>query len=108
MLIAIPTLWAKLETKSYQEARQLSTNRLSERIRLELRDRDIERYLARALDAEGSPELTAAAKVLRPQAAGNGNLSFVRDVTRILQRTGATGAGANGPGRSRGSGKRGG
>lgn len=93
VLIAIPTLWAKLETKSYQEARQLSTNRLSERIRLELRDRDIERYLARALDAEGSPELTAAAKVLRPQAAGNGNLSFVRDVTRILQRTGATGAG---------------
>lgn len=93
ILIAIPTLWAKLETKSYQEARQLSTNRLSERIRLELRERDIERYLARALDAEGSPELSAAARVLRPLAAGNGNLSFVRDAARILLRTGGTGAG---------------
>jgi len=93
VLIAIPTLWAKLETKSYQEARQLSTNRLSERIRLELRERDIERYLARALEADGAAELSAAARVLRPLAAGNGNLSFVRDVARILQRTGGTGAG---------------
>ncbi|MEY2633945.1 MAG: hypothetical protein RIR00_2599, partial [Pseudomonadota bacterium] len=45
VLVAIPTLWTKLESQSYQEARQLSTNRLSERIKLELSDQDIQRYL---------------------------------------------------------------
>jgi energy-coupling factor transporter ATP-binding protein EcfA2 len=90
VLVAIPTLWAKLETKSYQEARQLSTNRLSERIRLELTERDIERYLARAFEAEGSPSydqagLKAAARLIRPPASACGNLAFVRDAARMLR-----------------------
>lgn len=91
VLLAIPTLWAKLETRSYLEARQISTNRLAERLRLELRERDIERFLARGLEAEGSGELKQAAKVIRAQAQGNGNFSFVRDVVGLLRRTGATG-----------------
>lgn len=89
ILVAIPTLWAKLETRSYQEARQLSTNRLSERIRLELTERDVERYLARALDQPGGPKadpaaLRACAKVIRPAAVACGNLAFVRDCAKAL------------------------
>jgi DNA transposition AAA+ family ATPase len=90
ILVAIPTLWSKLETKSYQEARQISTNRLSERIRLELAEADIERYMARAFEVDGSPRadaaaLKAAAKIIRPAAQVAGNFAFVRDACRCLR-----------------------
>jgi len=85
LLIAIPTLWSKLETSAYQEARQLSTNRLSERVRLELTEKDIERYLARSFEGIDATVLRHGAKLIRPPAQSAGNLAFVRDVAACLR-----------------------
>lgn len=86
VLVAIPTLWAKLESGAYQEARQISTNRLSERVRLYLTERDIAAYLALAVPALAADEklARAAAKLIRPSAEAAGNLAFVRDAARLL------------------------
>ncbi|MGI5868665.1 MAG: AAA family ATPase [Kiritimatiellia bacterium] len=93
VLIAIPTLWAKLESAAYQEARQLSTNRLSERVRLALCERDIAAYLAHAVPemAVDGKLARSAAKLIRPAAEAAGNLAFVRDVARLLPATGPVG-----------------
>lgn len=90
ILVAIPTLWAKLETKSFQEARQLSTNRLSERVRIELTEKDIERYLAHCFEGTDSAVLKYGAKLIRPAAVCSGNLAFVRDVAVLLRASGAS------------------
>ena len=88
VLIAIPTLWSKLESQSYQEARQLTTNRLSERLRLGLTERDLARYFALSRpkafpDGERGMARTAA-KAVAPVAAGSGNMAFARDVALLL------------------------
>ena len=88
VLIAIPTLWSKLESQSYQEARQLTTNRLSERLRLGLSERDLARYFALSRpkafpDGEKGMARTAA-KAVAPVAAGSGNMAFARDVALLL------------------------
>lgn len=92
LLIAIPTLWAKLETSAYQEARQLSTNRLSERVRMELGEKDIERYLSRAFEGADAAALRHGAKLIRPAAQSSGNLAFVRDVVACLRDIAGEGA----------------
>ena len=86
VLVAIPTLWAKLESAAYQEARQLSTNRLSERVRISLTERDIAAYLGMAVPALAGDEklARAAAKLIRPPAEAAGNMAFVRDVARLM------------------------
>ncbi len=86
VLVAIPTLWAKLESAAYQEARQLSTNRLSERVRISLTERDIAAYLGMAVPALAADEklARAAAKIIRPPAEAAGNMAFVRDVARLM------------------------
>lgn len=86
VLLAIPTLWQKLESSAYQEARQISTNRLSERVRLSLTERDICTYLQLAVPglAANDKDARSAAKLIRPAAESAGNMSFVRDVARLL------------------------
>ena len=84
VLLAIPTLWHKLESAAYQEARQLTTNRLSERVQLKLAERDLCAYFSLALPAL-SPELAkAAGKACAAPAQGAGNYAFARDVARLV------------------------
>lgn len=89
VLLAIPTLWNKLESQAYMEARQLTTNRLSERLKLALTERDLARYFALCRpecfpEGEKSQPAKTAAKMVAPVAAGSGNMAFARDVARCL------------------------
>lgn len=86
LVFAIPTLWSRLEGKAYMEARQLTTNRLAERVKLELAEADIVRYLRHVLPDSDEAVLKAGAKLIRPVALGSGNLAFVRDVALIVRR----------------------
>jgi len=82
VLVAIPTLWVRLESKAYMEARQLSTNRLSERVKLDLTEADIGRYLHHVFADLPADVVRSASKLIRPVALGAGNMSFVRDAAR--------------------------
>ena len=88
ILVAIPTLWNKLQAHAYQEAKQIATNRLSERVKLTLDEADIRLYLSKRFGGTGSgergTELKVAAKIIRPSALLSGNYAFVRDVVREL------------------------
>ena len=89
ILVAIPTLWNKLQAHAYQEAKQIATNRLSERVKLTLDEADIRTYLSKRFGAEAprsdmAAALKVAAKIIRPAALLAGNYAFVRDVAREL------------------------
>ncbi|MBR1836413.1 MAG: ATP-binding protein [Kiritimatiellae bacterium] len=89
VLLAIPTLWNKLESQAYMEARQLTTNRLSERLKLSLTERDLARYFALARpdafpEGEKGKAARTAAKMAMQVAPGAGNMAFVRDLSRLL------------------------
>jgi type II secretory pathway predicted ATPase ExeA len=84
ILVAIPTLWNKLQAHAYQEAKQIATNRLSERVKLTLDEADIRTYLSKRFKDAQSAELKVAAKIIRPNALLAGNYAFVRDVAREL------------------------
>ena len=84
ILVAIPTLWNKLQAHAYQEAKQIATNRLSERVKLTLDEQDIRTYLAKRFPKAGTADLKVAAKIIRPNALLSGNYAFVRDVAREL------------------------
>lgn len=84
LLVAIPTLWNKLQARAYQEARQLTTNRLSERVRLQLTDADAARYLGKFLEGAPAAALRQAGRIVGPLARAGGNMAFVRDVARLL------------------------
>lgn len=81
ILLALPTLWRRLERANYDEVKQLLGNRLAERIKLgKLRESDVRKLLARRLSHE-DPRSTAAVlkEALRLSEEGkpHGNLSFV-------------------------------
>ena len=80
MLLAMGTLWDKLETNTYQEAAQLVKNRLSERVVLDLAITDVARYIKHRFDGVAKGELGKMASMVQQSAIDNGNLSFVRDV----------------------------
>jgi len=85
LLLAMGTLWNRLETQAYAEARQLTQNRLSERIRFDgVELADVEKMLERRLGLDG--ELKAVAVAIRQAAGGNGHLAFVRLVCRQARR----------------------
>ena len=84
ILVAIPTLWNKLQAHAYQEAKQIATNRLSERVKLTLDETDIRTYLSKRFKDAQPAELKVAAKIVRPSALLSGNYAFVRDVAREL------------------------
>jgi type II secretory pathway predicted ATPase ExeA len=75
---AMPTLWNRLKQSAYEECRQLTGNRLAERVTLELRVKDIETILKQRLGLTG--DAGTAAKLLIEPAARHGNLAFIRDV----------------------------
>ena len=80
ILVAIPTLWNKLQAHAYQEAKQIATNRLSERVKLTLDEADIKSYLAKRFPGAAAADLKTAARIIRPSALLSGNYAFVRDV----------------------------
>lgn len=96
ILLALPNLWDKLESRSYVEARQLTGNRLAERIRLDGLDKaDVRKYLQRRTELDGDL-LKRAADMLHARAVRSGNLAFVRDVaTRFVQSVRREGAEEN-------------
>lgn len=85
ILVAIPTLWNKLQAHAYQEAKQIATNRLSERVKLTLEEADIRTYLAKRFPDATPADLKVAARIVRPSALLAGNYAFVRDVARELR-----------------------
>jgi len=91
VLLAMGTLWSRLETQAYAEARQLTQNRLSERLRFDgVEVADIERLLERRLGMSG--EAKALAKSLAQTARGHGHLAFVRLVCRQARKLAGKGA----------------
>lgn len=77
VLLALPTLWRRLERAAYEEVKQLLGNRLAERIKVgELRESDVRKMLTRRL----SIETPATAQAVLKEARTRGNLSFVAAV----------------------------
>jgi hypothetical protein len=75
------TLWRRLETQTYEEARQLTQNRLYERVRLAAAAReDVEALLTRRLPSM-SCDRQAASRAVADAAANRGGLKFVAKVT---------------------------
>lgn len=84
VLLTLPTLWRRLELGAYEEVRQLTGNRLSERIVLGgVREADVRRLLERRAGVKD----TQAVRAVREAAAvrGRGNLQFVRQVALRLR-----------------------
>ena len=81
ILFAVDTLWRKLERGAYEEALQLSQNRLAERIVLpqNLLPSDVEKLLTRRIKWAAG-DLTLAVKLILDKAAKYGRFAFVRDV----------------------------
>ena len=82
LLAAMATLWHRMESGAYQEARQISTNRLCERVRLALTNEDIGKYLAHVFPRADKAALKKGSALIRPAADNCGNMAFVRDVAR--------------------------
>ena len=84
VLMTIPTLWARLESEAYQEARQVTTNRLSERVKLAVTENEATEYFALAVPTLTTELARIAAKAALPDAFSNGNFAFLRDVARFI------------------------
>jgi type II secretory pathway predicted ATPase ExeA len=85
LLLGIPTLRRRLDQADHEEARQLSTNRLFESVRLGLTDDDVARYLAHVFPTVKKAQIKVGASLVRAAAAKAGNLAFVRDAARQAQ-----------------------
>jgi superfamily II DNA or RNA helicase len=90
VLMGIPSLLAKMERNAYIEAKQLSTNRLSERVKFAFNERAIQTYLTNIFPDATKEELTMASKMIYPSATNNGCYAFVRDVARNIRASGLT------------------
>jgi hypothetical protein len=86
LLAAVDSLWARIQTKAYQEIEQLRLNRLADKITLgrEVREKDVEKLLQRRVRWEG--DAVAAIKrvitILCEKANNFGRLAFVREVIK--------------------------
>lgn len=78
VVTAMPQLWNDLTTEARQEMRQLMGNRLAERIRLELVEADVTKYVQRKLPGLNG-QADAAAAMLIERAPAHGNFAFIRD-----------------------------
>ena len=85
VLLAIPSLWAKLNRTAYVEAKQLSTNRLYELVQIDLEERDIEVYMRHRLPQMDRKVAKDSSRLMRPTAVAAGNMSFVRDCCDELE-----------------------
>lgn len=81
VLSAMPTLWARLQRKAYEETRQLTGNRLAEVVRIDgIRESDVRKMITRrplVLSSEDLPLVTKHILDIAPKA---GNLAFVAKV----------------------------
>jgi hypothetical protein len=86
-VFAKETLWTKLELAAYEEVKQLTKNRLAERVVLGCRPRDIEKLLDRRINwhRNGSDRQSGsdprAVKMLIDRVK-LGNLAFTREVIK--------------------------
>jgi len=80
MLLAIDTLWQRLESAAYQEARQLTTNRLAEMLKLAPTVDDVCVYVNHRFPGVEHKLRQQMGGIVLAAAAHNGNMSFVRDV----------------------------
>lgn len=81
-----PTLWAKLQQSYNMELRQITTNRLRERLTLTLNISDVSSYVAGIFPDITKAECQSAAKLIVDKAVNLGNMSFVRDVCTAAAR----------------------
>jgi hypothetical protein len=85
---AMPTLWRRVERAAYEESRQLTGNRLAERIVLNLVENDVLGFLERRLQGMPRADLKRAVEQLMKEAPLQGNHGFVREVCkRTLEAT---------------------
>jgi DNA transposition AAA+ family ATPase len=86
--LAYPTLWARLEKAAYHEVRQLTGNRLAERIRLQVDAADVRKFVSRRVplaEASLDGKFEAALHALSEKAPRYGNYAFIREVcTRVV------------------------
>lgn len=81
--IAIGTLFRKLETKNYEEARQLTRNRQKERLTLKAPDEaQVQSFISRRLTFSDATTLRLCASTLSERAASYGHWNFVNLVCR--------------------------
>jgi hypothetical protein len=78
--LALNTLWNRLERDAYQEVKQLTGNRLFERIKLGLRETDVKKVIDRRLSLQGDGK--KAVDLVMQYAPGRANLAFLREVCR--------------------------
>ena len=97
VVAAMHTLWERLEKKdAYQEARQLTGNRLQRRVKLhKVSETDVKRLLVHIAGIEGDPTekdkdgaslLTRAARHIIPDCARHGHLKLATRVARSARR----------------------
>lgn len=91
---AMKTLMKRIEREAYEECRQLTGNRLAERITLELRESDITKIILKRVPNATNIELKPVIRGLMDRAPKHGNLAFVRDV---LSRVRELSDGTSGP-----------
>ena len=82
VLLGNDTLMKRLELAAYEDATQLTGNRLAERINLgrDVRERDVKIILERRITWANAADLKQAVRVCCEKASGYGRLAFVRDV----------------------------
>ncbi len=89
ILLAIDTLWKKLETRAYEEAKQLTGNRLADKINLgrAVRESDVRKLIERRLpDLNG--DIKQAVRLVSEKANGSTGLyAFVREVCKRANET---------------------
>jgi DNA transposition AAA+ family ATPase len=85
ILIAIDTLWKKLETRAYEEAKQLTGNRLAEKIYLgrDVRESDVKKLIERRITNWANGDIKQAVAVAMKEANGStGMYAFIREACK--------------------------
>jgi len=86
VFLCLPTLWRRLETQAYDECRQLTTNRLFERIALEgVSKQDAARMIERRVPGINGSAVQAA-ELARSDARKRGGLAWVSAVCAQARR----------------------
>lgn len=89
VFLCLPTLWRRLETTAYDECRQLTTNRLFERIALDgVSRQDAARLIERRIPGINGAAIQAA-ELTRHDARKRGGLAWVAAVCAQAQRLAA-------------------
>lgn len=86
VLLALPVLFRRLELAAYEEVRQLTQNRLLERLRFDaVESHDAEKFLSRRLNWNNG-EIKRAAGACRELMARHGHLAFLKLACRKAKR----------------------